>query len=110
MESLGEIGSILNLISSKQKAISSNLANIDTVGYQRKDVDFSKCMGALDSKIETRLSKKMGSSLNLDISNEPIIPANELIAMQRNYILYSAAVRNISSTVSQIKTVSNVGK
>ena len=39
---IDKVGSMLNLISQKQKALSVNLANIDTPNYVRQDIYFSQ--------------------------------------------------------------------
>ena len=39
--SLSQTSNILNLISQRQKVIGENVANMDTPGYIKKDIDFS---------------------------------------------------------------------
>ena len=88
-----------------------NIANIDTPNYVRRDVDFSQYLNGASNSIETKLSNTLGASPYLtQSSNEKVNPANELVEMQKNSLLYAMAVRNISSTISQMRTVVNVGK
>lgn len=108
---IDKVGSMLNLISQKQKALSVNLANIDTPNYVRQDIDFSQYLNGASNTIETKLSNTLGASPFLtQTSNEKVSPANELMEMQKNSLLYAMAVRNISSTISQMRTAINVGK
>ena len=102
---------ILNLIAKKQKAIGENLANIDTPGYTRKDINFGQYLGNANSPLETKLSATLGSSpVAEEQSNEEINPANELMVLQKNSLLYSMATRRMSSIITEMKTVINVGK
>ena len=39
---LNEPQKMLSLISQRQEALSDNIANMHTIGYKRKDVDFSQ--------------------------------------------------------------------
>lgn len=111
INSMNQTNLILDLISSKQKAIGSNLANMDTPGYVRKDVDFSQYLGSMNSPLETEMSTKMGASGVVEQrSYEEINPANELMELQKNSLLYSMATRRMSNIVTQMRTVINVGK
>lgn len=103
---------MLDLIAKKQKVIGENLANVDTPGYVRKNVDFANYMGAMDSNsLETKLTEKLGSSpVSEEQSGEPINPANELVELQKNSLLYTMATRQMSSIITQMKTAINVGK
>lgn len=102
---------MMDLIAKKQKTIGENLANIDTPGYVRKDVNFANYMGAMDNSLEIKLSEKLGSSPVFEAQNGgPVNPANELMELQKNSLLYTMATRQMSSVITQMKTVINVGK
>ena len=53
MDPIGKTNLMLDLTAQKQKAISGNLANIDTPGYIRKDIDFSQYLGTIDSPLDS---------------------------------------------------------
>ena len=102
---------MLDLIAEKQKALGSNLANIDTPGYVRKDINFGEYLGSVGSPLETKLSEKLGPSAIIeDRSFEEIDPAKELMELQKNSIKYTMATRQMTSIISQMRTVINVGK
>ena len=102
---------MMDLIAKKQKAIGENLANIDTPGYARKDVDFGQYLGSMGSSLETKMAAKLGSSAIFEEkSYEEINPANELMELQKNSLLYTMATRRMSSIITEMKTVINVGK
>ncbi len=101
---------MLDLISARQEALSDNVANMHTVGYKRKDVDFSQYLNSgVASSLEAKLNDKFGTSI---ISNtageEKLTTEDELGLMQQNYLLYNVAVRQLSSTITEIKTALNV--
>src|SRR5574344_491780 len=97
---------MMDLISSKQKAIGSNLANVDTPGYVRKDINFGQYLGSMNSPLETKLSSALGpSGIVEDKSYEQVNPANELMELQKNSLLYSMATRRMSSIITQMRTV-----
>lgn len=110
--SMDKTGKLLDLIAQKQKALGENLANIDTPGYTRKDVDFGQQLSSLaGSSLETKMSAKFGppaySALN---TGEEVNPANELMYLQKNSLLYTMATRRMSNIINEMKTVINVGK
>lgn len=111
MNGMGNVSMMMDLISQRQRALGSNLANVDTPGYVRRDINFGQYLGTMNSPIETKLSEKLGPSAVIDErSSEEINPAQELIALQENALLYSMATRRMSSIITEMKTVINVGK
>lgn len=112
IDSMKNTGAILDLIAKKQKALGENLANVDTPGYVRKDIDFSQQLGSIGgNSLETQLASKFGPSPAMEERSSEVVNApNELVQIQKNSILYSIATREMSSIISQMKTVINVGK
>ncbi|MBQ8476155.1 hypothetical protein IJ531_03735 [bacterium] len=101
---------VLSLVSARQEALSDNIANMHTVGYKRKDVDFSQYLNSgTSSDMEARLIDKFGASpISSSQGGENLSAEDELALMQENYLYYAAAVRQLSSTITQIKTAMNV--
>ena len=111
MDALGKTNLMLNLISEKQRALGSNVANVDTPGYVRRDVDFSQYLGSMNSPLETQLSSMMGASpITEERERAEINIAEEFTEIQKNSILYTVATRRMSNIITQMKTVINVGK
>lgn len=111
LDSMGKTTLMLDLISQKQRAIGSNVANVDTPGYVRRDIDFSQYLGSMNSPIETRLSTALGPSGVIEDRREQEIDiAEELAEMQKNSLMYTMATRRMSNIITEMKTVINVGK
>ena len=111
LDHMGRVGLMLDLITQRQVALGSNLANMDTPGYVRRDIDFSEYLGSMNSPLETKLSEKLGASAVISERNyEEIRPDKELMELQHNAILYTMATRRMSNIITEMKTVINVGK
>ena len=100
----------LDLISERQKALSCNLANMDTPNYTRKDVSFAQYLGGTSGSLETALSIKMGPSpVTVQSSGGRIDPATELAEMRKNAILYTESTRRMTSIISEMKQAVSLG-
>ena len=111
LDSMGKTNLMLDLISQKQRALGSNVANVDTPGYVRRDIDFSQYLGTMNSPIETKLSTALGPSGVIEDRREQEIDiAEELAEMQKNSLMYTMATRRMSNIITEMKTVLNVGK
>ena len=100
LDSMGKTNLMLDLISQRQRALGSNVANVDTPGYVRRDIDFSSYLGTMNSPLETLEDRQ---KQEIDI-------AEELTEMQKNALLYTMATRRMSNIITEMKTVINVGK
>ena len=60
LDNMGKVSLMMDLITQRQRALGSNLANMDTPGYVRRDVNFSDYLGSMNSPLETKLSEKLG--------------------------------------------------
>ena len=106
LDSMGKTTLMMDLISQRQRALGSNIANVDTPGYVRCDIDFSQYLGTMNSPIETKLSTALGPSGVIEDRREQEIDiAQELSEMQKNSLMYTMA-----NIITQMKTVINVGK
>lgn len=112
INSMNETGYVLDLIAKKQKVLGENLANVDTPGYTRKDVNFGQCLSSMgNNQLETQLSAKFGPSPSFEEnSNQKVNSGNELMEIQKNALLYTMATRRMSNIITEMKTVINVGK
>lgn len=109
-EDLDKTNLILDLVGARQKAISSNMANINTPGYVKQEVNFEAYLDTINKPLETDLSKKMGPNPLILDKTEKVTYEEELVAMQKNSLLFSMAARRATLLVQEIKTISQVGK
>ncbi len=111
LDSMGKTSLMLDLISQRQRALGANIANVDTPGYVRRDIDFSQYLGNMNSPIETKLSTALGpSGVIEDRRNQEIDIAEELAELQKNSIMYTMATKRMSKIITEMRTVLNVGK
>lgn len=109
-DSFGKVNLVLDLVAQKQKALSSNITNVDTPGYIRKDVSFGQYLDSMNSPLETKLSNKLGPSAIIQEQEKgPINVANELAEMQKNSIIYTVATRRLTALINEMKKVITVG-
>ncbi len=111
LDNMGKVTLMMDLISQRQRALGANLANVDTPGYVRRDINFGDYLNSMNSPLETKLSEALGPSGVIEERRyEEIDPAQELMKIQQNSILYTMATRRMSNIVTEMKTVINVGK
>jgi flagellar basal-body rod protein FlgB len=111
LDAMNKTSLMLDLISQRQRALGSNIANVDTPGYVRKDIDFSTYLGSMNSPLETKLSTSLGpSGVIEDRARQEIDMAEELAEIQKNALMYTMATRRMSNIITEMKTVINVGK
>ena len=105
----------------RNELISNNIANVDTTGYKRKDVEFATYLeqalvgpGSLDSRVNKVASSledveahvytdNANLSYRMDGNNVDIDTENTYLA--ENQIRYNALVDSMSQEFSRFKTV-----
>ena len=101
--SFSKTSNILNLISERQKILGTNLANMDTPGYQKQDINFAQVLGGSTNTLETKLARKFdGGMVASETSEEPVNASEELVKMQNNSLLYNVATIRMSNIINQI--------
>lgn len=110
---INEPQKMLSLIAQRQEALGDNIANMHTVGYRRKDVDFSQYLNSTQksSTLEAKAIDKFGPApitSSASAGGERKTTEEELVLMQENYMIYNVAVKELSSTITQIKTALNI--
>lgn len=101
---------MLDLISQRQRALGTNLANVDTPNYVRKDIRFDQYLGTMNNPLETELSIKLGPSGLIEEQDVGVDATYELAEMQKMSILYAVASRKMTTLINEMKSVANVGK
>jgi flagellar basal-body rod protein FlgB len=106
-EVAGNYERYMSLLSARQKLVASNIANVDTPGYQTKDLDFraefqNAVGGQTPSVIEPALPNKAdGNNVNLD---------REARLLSENALRFSIASNFAHSDLSSIRAALQDGK
>ena len=99
----------MNLLSTRQKLVASNIANADTPGYQTKDIDFanelaSQMAGTKPNVIEVAGLKNKNDGNNVDMDREARLLAE-------NALRFSVASNLAHSEINTIRTaITEAGK
>jgi flagellar basal-body rod protein FlgB len=99
----------MNLVSARQKLVSSNIANADTPGYQTKDIDFenelqSQIGNSKPNVIEVSGLKNKNDGNNVDVDREARLLAE-------NALRFSVASQLAHSEISTIRNaIEEAGK
>jgi len=112
----------------RQKAISNNIANVDTPHYKRKDIDFlSKLNAAMEDKSEISLKtsnsrhisseKKRPDSFKRDVFSASSFRKDEnnvdidveMAELAKNNIYYNTLVNQLNSQFNRLKDVIDKG-
>ena len=99
----------------RQKAIASNIANLETPGYRRVDVEFEELLAkALDSggsiklsDIEAQLYRPMQTSVKSN--GNDVTLEGEVGEMIKNTLRHKAYIRLLNKKYKQIELAMNVG-
>ena len=110
--SLNRTGQILTMLGNKQKIIGENLANVDTPGYTRKELNFADYLNPSMNTLEKKVNAKFGSTsiAGVQSTGQSVNMADEIVDMQKNSMMYSLAVRRMSSAITEMKAAINMGR
>lgn len=110
--SLQKTGQILTMLGNKQKLIGQNLANADTPGYTRKELNFSDYLGSGANLLEEKMNAKFGKSsiAGLQETGQTVNMTDEIVDMQKNSLMYNVAVRRMASAITEMKSAINMGR
>jgi len=115
----------------RNEAISQNLANVDTPGYKRKNVEFEEYLKqAIDGnnltgfrtdkrhipiggrnidEVEIKTTED-NSSLSMRLDGNNVDPEREMALMAKNTIQYNTLVQRLSGSFKGIKSVISEGR
>ena len=100
---------LMDVAALRHEALSHNLANVDTAGYRRQDVDFrdalSRAMGTNDpaaiSSVEAEV--KEDKSALVDGKGNSVSMNREMGALNENSILYSLASQSLNRKYGNLR-------
>jgi flagellar basal-body rod protein FlgB len=100
----------MNLLAARQKLVTSNIANVDTPGYQTKDIDFQSefqsilngaSSGPAPQSVSGLKVKNDGNNVNLD---------REAQALSENSIRFNAATNLLKGQLRILKSAIKEGQ
>ena len=112
------LGKALDVSSKRQSMITSNVANIDTVGYAPRDIDFKKTLvQALESRAPGKLAHthpkhfSRGDSVEIsntarsgnEMSSETVDIDNEMARLAENNIQYRTSVEMLLRKMNMLR-------
>ena len=100
------LGHYLDLLSSRQKLVASNIANVDTPGYTAKDIDFqfeflSQAHGGAPNVIDTPGLQMRSDGNNVDMDRESRLLAETAMRFNVASNLIRAQMRVVKSAISE---------
>jgi len=100
----------------KQKAISQNIANAETQGYYRRDVEFKKLLNEGMQKSPNSYLNKSEFNINVDESMENNSGINnvdvnkEMADLAQNTIMFKFAAKKLTGYYQSLQSVIRGGK
>lgn len=104
----GSLEKYLDLLSVRQKAIASNIANADTPGYKTRDVDFQAEFRKLLAGGEASVTEVSGLKTKNDGNNVSIDREAQLLS--ENTLRFSAASNLLRSNIRVLRSAIREGK
>ena len=93
----------LNGLMKRQRAIASNVANVMTPGYQRKEVSFEEQLGEIIAKDDVRQNlRTYNSSLPADAKSQAIPNQGFIPVPEENQALTTAQLKFLSDRKSVV--------
>ena len=104
----GQLERYMDLLSTRQKLVTSNIANVDTPGYQTQDIDFQgEFQNAMGGGLPTVVGVA-GLTVKNDGNNVSLDRESRLLA--ENALRFQMASALLRGEISQIRSAINEGK
>ncbi|WP_300675267.1 flagellar basal body rod protein FlgB, partial [Desulfoluna sp.] len=106
------LGKAMDVSARRHNLITGNLANMDTVGYEAKDLDFQKTLdvemsqstGALDRTHEKHFRGRPAGAMNTEIVEDaPVDLDREMSSLVENNIRYRSTVEMMMRKVATLR-------
>src|SRR3954449_9221312 len=98
----------MDLLSTRQKLVASNIANADTPGYKTKDLDFQFEYLSLTQGTQPNVIETQGLKIKNDGNNVGLDRETRLLA--ENAIRFNVASQLLKSQIRQLRTAIQDGK
>jgi flagellar basal-body rod protein FlgB len=104
----GDLEHYMDLLSSRQKLVASNIANADTPGYLTQDIDFESefqnAMGLSPSSVEVSGMPVRNDGNNVNLDRESRLLAENALRFQVASSLLRSEIQTIKSAIDEGKS------
>lgn len=117
-KTIGMLSDIVGARSQRHQVLASNVSNIDTPGYEPKDVDFQGLIDSMQQK-GARMARTHGKhfpastpggSLSVVRTGDQVSLDKEMVAIAENHLMHNAAVEMLARKFRGLQTVLREGK
>jgi flagellar basal-body rod protein FlgB len=98
----------MDLVSTRQKLVASNIANADTPGYKTQDIDFQSSLQAAFDGCSPKSIEVTGLPVKNDGNNVDLDREARLLA--ENAMRFNVASNLMHTAINQVKEAINGGK
>jgi flagellar basal-body rod protein FlgB len=102
----GQLERYMDLLSVRQKLVSSNIANADTPGYRTRDIDFQREL--LDAAGSPEIIEPSGLKIKNDGNNVSLDRESRLLA--ENALRFQMAAQMMKSQIGAVRSAIQEGK
>ena len=105
----GQLERYLDLLSTRQKLVASNIANADTPGFRTKDLDFqSEFQNAISGSGSPNILEVAGLAVKNDGNNVSLDRESRLLS--ENALRFNAAAALLRSRIALVRTAIKEGQ
>jgi len=117
-KTVGMLSDLVGARSQRHQVLASNVSNIDTPGYEPKDVDFQNLIASMQQK-GVRMARTHGKhlpaqtpggSLSVVRTGDQVSLDKEMVSIAENHLMHNAAVEMPGAQVRGLQSVLREGK
>jgi len=101
----GQLERYMDLLSARQKLVASNIANVDTPGYQTQDIDFQRefqsAMGLTPHTVAVEGLAAKNDGNNVSVDRESRLLAENALRFQVASTLLHAEIQQVRSAIKE---------
>jgi flagellar basal-body rod protein FlgB len=117
-KTIGMLSDLVGARSQRHQVLASNVSNIDTPGYEPKDVDFQNLIESMQGKgiRITRTNGKHlpaatpGGSLSVVQTGDKVDMDREMVSIAENHLMHNAAVEMLARKFRALQSVIREGR
>ncbi len=112
-KTIGMLSDLVGVRSQRHQVLASNVTNIDTPGYEPKDVDFQNLIESMQQK-GVRMARThgkhlpvqaQGGSLSVVRTGDQVSLDKEMVSIAENHLMHNAAVEMLARKFRGLQSV-----